>query len=251
MVLRVPSQRHVTATRRIAVPTARRALGIWPRIGGHVHREQQRRPCGSVAIRASCSGSTAIRPAASASYNPPCPRRNSAHSDSATSELTGPSAHSTASASSNNASAGSGSAGSGRTRGETATTARWLRRRLGLLDCSSRPLLGSGCSWSNDMIPQRPSSHPNHNRRVTKEKPERWTRWRAFAQVRHSSNIQLLPSSLVNHKLTGLVGDHDQVAAGVIEDRGGHRPHLPRLLGEPHAERSQPLVLLVNVVDGE
>jgi hypothetical protein len=92
---------------------------------------------------------------------------------------------------------------------------------------------------------------PNHNRRVTKEKPERWTRWRAFAQVRHSSNIQLLPSSLVNHKLTGLVGDHDQVAAGVIEDRGGHRPHLRRLLGEPHAERSQPLVLLVNVVDGE
>jgi pimeloyl-ACP methyl ester carboxylesterase len=34
-------------------------------------------------------------------------------------------------------------------------------------------------------------------RSVTKEKAERWTRWRAFAQIRHSSNIQLLPYSLV------------------------------------------------------
>jgi hypothetical protein len=33
--------------------------------------------------------------------------------------------------------------------------------------------------------------------RATKEKAERWTRWRAFAQVRHSLNIQLLPYSLV------------------------------------------------------
>jgi hypothetical protein len=32
----------------------------------------------------------------------------------------------------------------------------------------------------------------------TKEKAERWTRRRAFAQVRHSSNIQLLPYSLVS-----------------------------------------------------
>jgi len=35
---------------------------------------------------------------------------------------------------------------------------------------------------------------------VTKEKAERWTRWRAFAQVRHGSNIQLLPFSLVSPK---------------------------------------------------
>jgi hypothetical protein len=32
---------------------------------------------------------------------------------------------------------------------------------------------------------------------LPKEKAERWTRWRAFAQIRHSSNIQLLPYSLV------------------------------------------------------
>jgi hypothetical protein len=32
---------------------------------------------------------------------------------------------------------------------------------------------------------------------VTKEKAERWTRWMAFAQVRHGSNIQLLLFSLV------------------------------------------------------
>jgi hypothetical protein len=36
------------------------------------------------------------------------------------------------------------------------------------------------------------------SRSVTKENTERWTRQRAFAQVRHSSNIQLLPYSLVN-----------------------------------------------------
>jgi hypothetical protein len=34
-------------------------------------------------------------------------------------------------------------------------------------------------------------------RELTKEKAERWTRWRAFTQVRPSSNIQLLPYSLV------------------------------------------------------
>jgi hypothetical protein len=33
--------------------------------------------------------------------------------------------------------------------------------------------------------------------RLTKEKAGYWTHWRAFAQVRHSSNIQLLPYSLV------------------------------------------------------
>jgi hypothetical protein len=33
--------------------------------------------------------------------------------------------------------------------------------------------------------------------RVTKERAERWTRWRAFAKVRYSSDIQLLPYSLV------------------------------------------------------
>jgi hypothetical protein len=32
---------------------------------------------------------------------------------------------------------------------------------------------------------------------ATKEKAERWTRRRAFAQVRHGSNIQLPPYSLV------------------------------------------------------
>src|SRR5262249_52825554 len=48
---------------------------------------------------------TSTRPLATASYNAPCPRRCSAASDNSTSDLTGPSAHSTASPSSNNASA--------------------------------------------------------------------------------------------------------------------------------------------------
>jgi hypothetical protein len=38
---------------------------------------------------------------------------------------------------------------------------------------------------------------------VTKEKAGYWTHWRAFAQVRHSSNIQLLPYSLVSVLLAG------------------------------------------------
>ena len=35
------------------------------------------------------------------------------------------------------------------------------------------------------------------NSDITKEKAGRWTPWRAFTQVRHSSNFQLLPFSLV------------------------------------------------------
>jgi NADPH:quinone reductase-like Zn-dependent oxidoreductase len=56
------------------------------------------------AARASRSRAMSTRPAARASYSPPCPRRCSPTSDSSTSERTGPSAHSTASASSNRAS---------------------------------------------------------------------------------------------------------------------------------------------------
>ena len=37
---------------------------------------------------------------------------------------------------------------------------------------------------------------------LTKENPGCWTRRRAFAQVRHGSNIQLLPYSLVSALLT-------------------------------------------------
>jgi hypothetical protein len=47
------------------------------------------------------------------------------------------------------------------------------------------------------------------------------------------------------------LGDLDQVAAGVIEHRGGHAAHLERLLGEPDAEAAEPLELGVHVVDGE
>jgi SLT domain-containing protein len=39
---------------------------------------------------------------------------------------------------------------------------------------------------------------------VTKEKAERWTRWRALAQVRRSSNTQRLPYSLVRRDNTGV-----------------------------------------------
>ena len=53
-------------------------------------------------VRRSRCGST--RPALSASYMAPCPRRCSASRVSSTSEVTGPSAHNTASVSSNNAS---------------------------------------------------------------------------------------------------------------------------------------------------
>jgi hypothetical protein len=43
---------------------------------------------------------------------------------------------------------------------------------------------------------------------VTKENTEHWTRRRAFAQVRHRSNIQLLPYSLVS----GLLGTDDSTS---------------------------------------
>ena len=45
---------------------------------------------------------------------------------------------------------------------------------------------------------------------VTKENPGCWTRRRAFAQVRHGSNIQLLPYALVNR------GRHDLCAFAAI-----------------------------------
>ena len=48
-----------------------------------------------------------------------------------------------------------------------------------------------------------------------------------------------------------MVDDLDQVAAGVVENRRGHRPHLQRLLGEAHTEPAQPLELGPDVVDGE
>jgi hypothetical protein len=48
---------------------------------------------------------------------------------------------------------------------------------------------------------------------LPKEKAERWTRWRAFAQVRHSSNIQLLPYSLVEAAAIGVVVSVDLILA--------------------------------------
>jgi hypothetical protein len=48
-------------------------------------------------------------------------------------------------------------------------------------------------------MPGHPASRSEHQggRSSTKEKAEHWTHRRAFAQVRHGSNIQLLPYSLV------------------------------------------------------
>ncbi|GLZ05122.1 hypothetical protein Acsp03_25880 [Actinomadura sp. NBRC 104412] len=37
-------------------------------------------------------------------------------------------------------------------------------------------------------------------------------------------------------RVSGVAGDHDEVAAGVVEYRGGQRAHLGGLLGEAHAE---------------
>ncbi len=48
-----------------------------------------------------------------------------------------------------------------------------------------------------------------------------------------------------------LAGDLDQVAAGVVEDGRRDRPHVRRLLGEPHPRRPEPFVLLAHVVHGE
>jgi hypothetical protein len=45
--------------------------------------------------------------------------------------------------------------------------------------------------------------------------------------------------------------DLNQVAAGVVEDRRGHGPHLRRLLREPNTERREPLELLADIVDGK
>jgi hypothetical protein len=54
--------------------------------------------------------------------------------------------------------------------------------------------------WNGDCdMNNFPGSHPlgaSYNG-VTKENPGFWTRRRTFAQVRHGSNIQLLPHSLV------------------------------------------------------
>ena len=46
-------------------------------------------------------------------------------------------------------------------------------------------------------------------------------------------------------------GDLDEVAAGVVEDGRRHRAHRGRRLRERHAQAAQPLVLGVDVVDGE
>jgi hypothetical protein len=45
-------------------------------------------------------------------------------------------------------------------------------------------------------------SHPTVEAEVAKTKAGCWTRWRAFAQVRQGSNIQLLPFPLVSAVLT-------------------------------------------------
>ncbi len=47
------------------------------------------------------------------------------------------------------------------------------------------------------------------------------------------------------------VGDLDEVATGVVEHRGGHPAHVERFLREPHSAVTQPLVLSLNVVNGE
>ena len=49
------------------------------------------------------------------------------------------------------------------------------------------------------------SARPSNERSKshTKEKAGRWTPWRAFTQVRHSSNFQLLPFSLVTGRARG------------------------------------------------
>ena len=69
---------------------------------------------------------------------------------------------------------------------------------------------------------------------VTKEKAERWTRRRAFAQVRHSSNIQLLPYSLVSaHFAFSKVLSS---CAAIPSRRGHHSAFLtPSITGTVHS----------------
>jgi hypothetical protein len=50
-------------------------------------------------------------------------------------------------------------------------------------------------------------------------------------------------------RLRGL-SDLDQVAAGVVENRGRRGTHLSRFLGELDAERVQAIELRLHVVDG-
>src|SRR3954451_879408 len=52
-------------------------------------------------------------------------------------------------------------------------------------------------------------------------------------------------------RTSGLPGDLDEVAAGVVEHGRGHRAHVEGLLGEAYAEAAHSFVLGLDVVDGE
>jgi hypothetical protein len=50
------------------------------------------------------------------------------------------------------------------------------------------------------IVRPKPLVRTRRMRAHTKEKPGFWTRWRAFAQVKLGSNIQLLPHPLVTER---------------------------------------------------
>ena len=92
--------------------------------------------------------------------------------------------------------------------------------------CRFAVVLGSFGGESSP--PNPPTSRPAYDARVgsrfavlPKEKPGCWTRRRAFAQVRHGSNIQLLPYSLVTPSGQLPTGDMD------LSDRLRHGPGSP------------------------
>ena len=64
-------------------------------------------------------------------------------------------------------------------------------------------------------------------------------------------SVENTDTPLVKWGLTGLVGDLDQIAAGVVEHGRGHRPHIRGFLGEAHSQPAQSLELRLDVVDGE
>ena len=56
------------------------------------------------------------------------------------------------------------------------------------------------------------------------------------------------------HRMEGRLpplSDLNEISAGIVKDRGGHRSHLDRLLCEPHAEATKAGKLSLDIIDGE
>ena len=109
----------------------------------------------------------------------------------------------------------------------------WVMGRAG------RGTIGAPRREAWPTIPWRRASSRPRMRRLPKENPGCWTRRTAFAQVRHGSNIQLLPFSLVSSQHGGAGSSPQMIMRGGSGRRGGEPL---RLGGERLDLRRQGLV---------